>query len=259
MNSYIQYFYLIKENFNILESFNNILTILVNCGLLYVFWKTYFSKNLKILSTNFSMNKFFGKNISLIIQNKTLKTYVIDKIIIVFHNGNYIELDFSNEDFSLRTIDIFKRLTLNYNFSESTQDIDIDLMFNVNRFEIYCGDDIIKISRDKKFFGILNNNIKKNKIITFLNFRIGDIIVSQKVKYLIQIFKNDGNIDRNIYVTSDGLADKPIFKYEGEKGFVGYINFSEDIVKNIDTFGKYLKDNFFTNDEKFFIKRIDDY
>ena len=54
------------------------------------------------------------------------------------------------------------------------------------------GTDTLKISRDKKFFGILKNNVKKIKEIILLKFTINDVIVSRQVKYLIQIFKRGG-------------------------------------------------------------------
>ena len=81
MNSNLQllYTYILKQEGSFLNTISIISTIFVNFSILYVFYKTYFSRNLKILSFGLKMDTFFGQEFNISINNRTLKPFVIDK------------------------------------------------------------------------------------------------------------------------------------------------------------------------------------
>lgn len=181
---------------------------------------------------------------------------MIDRITIVLNDGKYLMLDFSEQNIASRTIEIFKRVTLKYNFSELTNEVNL-FSVNINRFEIYCGSDIItSYFCKKKLFKLLNRKIKKKEKIGFLIYYSDNTIISPEVKYLIQKVNKDRKIDKNIYVTDCGYCSTELYKYEKEGGFVGYNAFPENVVQNEDIFLNYLKNENFINDEKWLISLV---
>lgn len=239
-----------------IEYLSNLFTIFVNLSILWIFWKSYFSKSLKVLSFSFGYDTFFGNNIVITIQNKSLRTFVIDKVIIVLNNGNQLILNYSNQDINLRTIEMLKSINLEYKFSDFMVNETLFLFDNIARFEIFCGSDlIISYYKNKKIFGIINKKIKKNKIIGFSNYMDEKTIISTNVKYLIRLFNDKTQNYEKIYITDSGFANKTLYSKE----LVSYNFFEKKYICDINTFYNYLKYNFFNNNEKWSLSLIGRY
>lgn len=256
INNYIEYIFQTNSS-DFIECLSNFFTILVNLSILWIFWKSYFSKNLKVLSVSSGSDKFFGKNITITIQNRSLRTFVIDKIVVVLKNGDQLQLDYSKQDINLRTIEMFKRINLEYKFSDFMGNKSLFLFDNINRFEIICGPDVImSYYQNKKLFGIINRKIKKNKIIGFSSYLDEETIISTHVKYLIKLFNDRTQSYEKIYVTDYGFANKTLYYKDGDK-IIPCNAFEEKYIRDVDIFYNYLKDNFFNNNEKWSLSLLE--
>ena len=191
------------DNNIFLDYLESITSILSNFGIFsitaYVFWLTYFSKNIKITSIGESHSFFFGSSINCTIMNKTLSPLIINEIQVVYNNESVVTIKkFNNVP---QIIEPFRAYNI---IGDAYTNLDDEInIFGDVYFKLITPDQILFIKNKGK--------IKKKiqlKVIACSRRQFNNITLSKDVKYVLVYWRKGQKEQYNIYITKNGFMDK---------------------------------------------------
>ncbi|MBX9599256.1 MAG: hypothetical protein K2X04_11875 [Burkholderiales bacterium] len=221
--------------------FSNVMVGLVP---IIVGWMRYFSTNIKVLGQTSGYDKFYGESYSLKLENKTLRSFVIDKVNVFINQENFFTIDLEKLDFEKRALEPFKQLVIKEQWTEMLSDPAKKPILYGIKFEIFCGSKVILIKylsfwqqlKHCKIF--IRCSIKKDLMsiknrLPFWTHRFDNNIISTEVKFALHLFNENGIFERTILIAEHGLMSD---------SFRGYNCLQRDCMKSVDLLEKHIKD-----------------
>lgn len=246
--------------------FSNVMVGLVP---IVVGWMRYFSTNIKVLGQTNGYDKFYGQSYSLKLENKTLRSFVIDKINVFINPKNFFTINLEKLGFEKRTLEPFKQLVIQEQWTEiANHELNRLMMLSGIKFELICSNKIIlihylsikqKIKRHKLFFKYFYNKnlMKMNNQFGLIKNSYGDKIISKSVKFALNLYKEDGGLHKTILICESGFMNDCIFLNIPGEGNVGCNQLPIFSVQSIDILINYLKNDLFrTSQQKFMVEEI---
>jgi hypothetical protein len=232
-------------------------------------WMRYYSKNIKVIGRSYTYDVFYGHSYSLKLENKTLRTFIIDKIKVFVNNKQFfiIDLEKQNPNFEKRTLLPFKQLVVETRWTNSsntqyerllsTWGVKLEIRAGEETITVMCTSLWQKVKYKKPFikFFVKKYRSNLNNQIVLKRITHNDNVVSENVKFAINIFKDDGVLERTILVNDDGFMNDSIFINVPKGGYVNIL--PKEKLKSSDTLINYLKDNVFNaSHQKFMVETI---
>mgnify|MGYP003527156511 FL=1 len=173
--------------------FSNVMVGLVP---IIVGWMRYFSTNIKVIGQTGGSNVFYGESYSLKLENKTLRSFVIDKINIFINQENFFTIDLEKLDFGKRTLEPFKQLVIQEQWTEILSAHGEKSISYGIKFEIFCGSKVILIKNTSFWQRLKHNKIfiryftKKDLMsiknrLTLCMHTFDNKIISKQVKFAL--------------------------------------------------------------------------
>lgn len=221
--------------------FSNLMVGLVP---IIVGWMRYFSTNIKVIGQIGGSNVFYGETYSLKLENKTLRSFVIDKINVFINQENFFTVNLEELDFEKRTLDPFKQLVVKEQWTEMLNVQGKKSLLHAIKFEIFFSGRMISIKSSNfwqrfKCHKILIRYFTKKEIISTKNILalsknvFDGKVMSKQVKFALHLFNKNGIFERTILVTEHGFMSD---------SFRGYNHLQRDCMKSVDLLEKHIKD-----------------
>ncbi len=187
-----------------------IATILGNIGLFiitfYVFWKQYFSKNIKITSSGEHSSIYFGNAINCTLFNKTLSPVVVEKIDVVYDNKYEVTIkDFKENPLVL---EYFRSAYIKGERYTSLSEKLNTLFARDVYYKVKTPDKTILIKSRGKIK-------KKNKLTHIATFtqRFDDTVISKGVRYVLIYWLKGTKEFNRVFILDNGMMDKNIANF----------------------------------------------
>lgn len=244
--------------------FSNIMVGLVP---IVVSWMRYFSTNIKIIGQSYSNNTFYGKSYSLKLENKTLRTFVIDKVNVFVTQERFFTIDLNELDFEKRTLEPFKQLVIKEQWTEM-RDFQIESILTGIKFEIFCGAKVVSIKYSSflqriKRSKLLYKYFAKKSILKIQNEIVlskrafENTVISSQVKFAIHLFNLDGALERTILVIRSGFMSDNIILNDQKHGKVAYNALPPEEITTTEKLINYLDSELFKSSiHKFLVQEI---
>lgn len=211
---------------------------------LLIGWMRYFSTNINVIGQTGSSGVFDGESYSLKLENKTLRSFVIDKVKVFVTPEYFFIINLEKLDFEKRTLEPFKQLVITEQWTTMSEIEGKKLLLHGLKFEIFFSGKVITIKNST-----LLQRLKYNKIfikyvikkdltsiknnLTLSKHTFDNKIISRQVNFALHLFNKNGVFERTILITRHGFMSD---------SFRGYNHLHRDCMESVELLEKHIKD-----------------
>lgn len=182
---------------------------------IYTFYRTFLTKKIKFLGFGVSSETWEGYSFSVNIQNFSLSALSIDKIELIIGDKQKATLRKYREPFILEPLKAIKIESKKNSESPFLNDYVFDQKL---KLAVHCSNGKVLIVKQKKLKWLRRSyNTEKYEYKTIFNKTFDGILVTDSMKYAIDIFGSDGT-KRRTFLTNTGIIKDAINGYNAIPG-----------------------------------------